>query len=122
MIFEEMTIMDLTRSATVLAVGTELTDGQTLNRNSQWISQRLTDLKFRVMIHETVPDDRALILEALARLSSKAGLLFITGGLGPTTDDFTREVISQWAGRELIWNESAWQEIVDRFTRLGIPI
>ena len=108
--------------AAILAIGTELTDGQTLNRNAQWISERLTELKFKVKAHETVPDDRRMIRESLERLSAQRGLIFVTGGLGPTSDDFTREVVSEWADKRLTWNESAWEKIVDRLNRLGVVI
>ena len=115
-------MMDTAHSVAILAIGTELTDGQILNRNAQWLSQKLTDLGFRVLQHETVPDDRPLMREALARFSSRAGLIFVTGGLGPTTDDFTREVIAEWAGRELKWDEASWAKIVERLGRLGVPV
>jgi len=117
---------DLTREAStraaILAIGTELTTGQITNRNAAWLSEKLTDLGADVVLHETVADDRAAILEALERCRKAADLLFVTGGLGPTTDDFTREVIAQWAEQPLEFYEPSWTKIQNRLNQLGIPI
>jgi len=109
------------RSA-ILAIGTELVEGQILNRNTQWISSQLRDLGFDVARHETLPDDHELIREALDRVASSVDLLFVTGGLGPTSDDFTREVIADWMGEPLEWHELSWRRILDRLTSLGIVV
>lgn len=109
-------------TASILAVGTELTTGQITNRNASWISERLVNLGVEVVLHETVPDERDLIFDALERCSRASRLIFVTGGLGPTTDDFTREVIAQWSGRPLEFHEPSWRKIQERLSRLGIPI
>lgn len=108
--------------ATILAVGTELTTGQITNRNAAWIGDRLSRLGFSVTLQETVPDDRALILGALERCSRDSELLVITGGLGPTTDDFTRDVVADWAGRALEYHEPSWTKIIARLTDRGIRV
>lgn len=108
--------------AAVLAVGTELTSGQTTNRNAAWISARLADLNVETRLHLTVPDDRELILAGLEQCAREAGLVFVTGGLGPTTDDFTREVIAQWCGQELRFDEPSWNAINERLGRMGVRV
>jgi molybdenum cofactor synthesis domain-containing protein len=108
--------------AAILAVGTELTTGQIQNRNAAWLSGKLEELGIPVALHETVPDDRALIRSALERCQGAAGLLLVTGGLGPTTDDFTREVIAEWAGAKLEPSESSWARVDARLRSFGIPV
>lgn len=62
------------------------------------------------------------MLEALQRLTLSHDLVFLTGGLGPTSDDFTRNVIADCAGKKLIWSEEDWQRIVSRLQTVGAPI
>ncbi len=109
-------------TATILAIGTELTEGQIINRNASWISQKLFKIGINTRAQITIPDDRTLINHELAHLSESANLLFVTGGLGPTTDDFTRDCISSWSGKKLVWNEEAWIWIQDRFKERNFPI
>jgi len=118
----ESSINSLTGKASVLAIGTEITTGQITNRNAAWISEKLVNLGVEVVLHETVADDRGAIREALEHCAKHSQLLFITGGLGPTTDDFTREVVSEWLKQPLEYQESAWQHIVNRLTEFGIPV
>lgn len=102
-----------------LAVGTEITDGQISDRNSQWLSARAGELGYEVLEHRAVPDDRAVILRALSELSERARLIFVTGGLGPTSDDFTRECIAEFAGEPLEWHEPSWSAILERLNARG---
>ncbi len=108
--------------ASVLAVGTELTSGQITNRNAAWVSKRLSDLGVQTEIHITVADDRTAILEALVLLSQKSDLIFVSGGLGPTSDDFTRELITEWAEQPAEFHEPSWQKIQDRLNARNLPI
>ena len=107
--------------ASILAIGTELTTGQITNRNAAWISEKLALLGAEVILHETVPDEHARILEALQNCEQHSQFIFVTGGLGPTSDDFTREVIAQWLKKPLIFNHNTWQLVRDRLSRIGIP-
>ncbi len=109
-------------NASILAVGTELTTGQVTNRNAAWLSERLGDLNIPVVLHETVADDRPMIKNALQRCADLSQFVLVTGGLGPTTDDFTREVIAEWLGEPLQFHEDVWQQIRNRLTSLGIPV
>jgi nicotinamide-nucleotide amidase len=106
----------------VLGIGTELTVGQILNRNGQWISQRMRNLGVSTSMQLVVPDEEKLILEALEFCLQHSDILFVTGGLGPTTDDFTRDIISRWSGRELEWDESSWEHISERLTSRGMAV
>jgi nicotinamide-nucleotide amidase len=106
--------------AVYLAIGTELTSGQITNRNAAWISSKLESVGIEVSWHLCVPDDRSLMRESMELAGSKAGLVFITGGLGPTTDDFTRDVVTEWWGERLEWHEPSWGKAVERLARRGI--
>ena len=114
--------MGLSPSAFILAVGTELTTGQTLNRNAAWISRELERLGIKTREHRTIADDRAIILQALRDAAQCAQLVFVTGGLGPTSDDFTREVIADFVQAPLEYDPSSWAAIVERLSRRGVPI
>jgi molybdopterin-biosynthesis enzyme MoeA-like protein len=73
-------------------------------------------------VHETVADDREMIRMALDHCKHLSGLIFVTGGLGPTTDDFTRDVIADWLGKPLRFHEPSWLKIHERLSRLGVPV
>lgn len=78
-------------TAAILAVGDELTTGQKVDTNSGWLSAQLLDRGITTCEHVTVPDDAEAIGRALDRLARVADLLLVTGGLGPTADDLTRQ-------------------------------
>ncbi|WP_413288311.1 competence/damage-inducible protein A [Bdellovibrio sp. HCB337] len=106
----------------VIGVGTELTSGQIINRNSAWISKNLKDLGVPTSCHLVVPDDRALILDALRFCAERSDTLFVTGGLGPTTDDFTRELISEWSQLPLEFDQASWDHVNHRLSSRGIQV
>lgn len=105
--------------ASILSIGTELTDGQILNRNAHWISQKLKKATVETQCHLTVPDDFAAMLNAVDICAQNSELIFVTGGLGPTSDDFTRDVIAKWCGKRLEFSESVWQAVQKRMTERG---
>ncbi len=114
--------MDGRNKAAVLAIGTELTNGQITNRNASWISAQLLKHGIQVLHHRTIPDERELIESELQDLESKVDLIFVTGGLGPTTDDFTRDCVASWAQLPLIWDEKSWTHIRTRLEERKIPV
>lgn len=106
----------------VLAIGTELTNGQIINRNASWISQKLLKMGLSTHAHLTIPDDRKQIAQELRHLAGQVNLLFVTGGLGPTSDDFTRDCIAEWSGKKLLWNEPAWAWITERLKERNVVV
>lgn len=106
----------------VLAIGTELTDGQIVNKNAAWISARLKDKGFVTDLHLAVPDERKAILEALASCAKSSDWIFITGGLGPTSDDFTRDVVAEWAKLPLEFDEASWRHVQARLGARGFAV
>lgn len=108
--------------ASILAVGTELTTGQILNRNAATLSEKLNRHGVQILAHVTVPDHRTLILDQLKALEEISDLIFITGGLGPTSDDFTRDVVADWLQQPLKFDEGSWQHIQQRLSSRGYPV
>jgi molybdenum cofactor synthesis domain-containing protein len=103
-----------------LTVGTEVTSGQITNTNAAWLSQQLSDLNIPVAAHLSVPDEHRQIIDSLNFISQRASLIFVTGGLGPTRDDLTREAVTEWLGSSLVFDQDSWDEIVRRLTQYGI--
>lgn len=108
--------------ATILGVGTELTTGQIVNKNGAAISEKLLPFGVITTAHLVVPDDRKLILDTLEFAAANSDLIFVTGGLGPTSDDFTRDLISEWAKKALIFDEISWQHVQQRLTSRGFTV
>jgi molybdenum cofactor synthesis domain-containing protein len=106
--------------ASILTIGTEVSSGQIINSNAAWIADQLVNLKMNPVWHLTVPDDEREIMDALNLAASRTRLLFITGGLGPTADDFTRQVVCRWWGDSLEFQPGSWEKIIQRFQMLGI--
>jgi nicotinamide-nucleotide amidase len=105
--------------AAVLTIGDELTCGYRLDTNSQAISRRLALLPVDVVLHMTVSDDRDAIHRALRVALEEAEVLVITGGLGPTEDDLTRQAVAAYFGLQLRENAEALDHIRERFAHRG---
>lgn len=110
------------KNATILGVGTELTTGQIFNKNASWISDKLIPFGLETSLHLTVPDDRPAILKGLDFCAQNSQYIFVTGGLGPTSDDFTRELISEWAKKDLEFDEKSWQAVQVRMTSRSLIV
>ena len=105
----------------VLNTGTELLLGSVVNTHLRLFSGALFPLGLRIQRQVTVPDGVA-IREALAETLGRADLVFVTGGLGPTTDDITREAVAEWLGLEMQRDETVVRAIEERFARRNLPI
>src|SRR5262249_43102063 len=90
---------------------------QRLDTNSQWLSERLGELGVRVVYHTTVADDLAANENVFRAAIARADIVVATGGLGPTADDLTREVLASVAGRELVLDEPSLEYIRHLFQR-----
>src|SRR5438045_2736512 len=99
----------------ILSVGSELTSGQNLDTNSQWLSRRLAEIGIPVGWHTTIADDLEANVEAFRIAARRARLVLATGGLGPTLDDLTREVLAQVAGVELVLDPVSLAQIEEMF-------
>jgi nicotinamide-nucleotide amidase len=103
--------------AEILAIGDEITGGQLLDTNSQWLSQRLGELGIRVLYHSTVGDELEPCVAVFRQAIERADIVIATGGLGPTADDLTREALAQAVGRPLELVPEALEHIRQLFAR-----
>ncbi len=105
--------------AEIISIGDELTSGQNLDTNSQWLSQRLGELGVRVLYHTTVADDLDANIRVIRTAGERADLVFATGGLGPTADDLTRDALAAVAGVDLVQDAATLAWLVGLFQRRG---
>ncbi|MDQ1702556.1 MAG: nicotinamide-nucleotide amidase [Frankiaceae bacterium] len=103
--------------AAVLAVGTELLTGEIVNGNAAWLGEQLTGAGVEVVWSCAVGDDRLGIADAIRTAAARASTVIITGGLGPTFDDLTREGLAAAAGVELVRDPQIERALVERFSR-----
>ncbi len=103
--------------AVVISIGNELTLGQTVDTNSAWLSQQLAAIGVSVRMHATVADDTEPIRELLDRAAAGADVVLVTGGLGPTEDDLTRQALAAALGVPLVLHEPSVEQIRAFFTR-----
>lgn len=103
----------------VIAIGDELTTGQRLDTNTQWISQRLTEHGVTVVAHTTVADDLALNRDVFRSAAERADVVVATGGLGPTADDLTRDALAAAAGVELLTDPALLAHIESLYRSRG---
>ena len=89
---------DPMHQAWIISSGTELTLGQSLDTNAAWLAARLAQLGIRAQRHVTVPDDVGAIRDVLVQAASACDVILVTGGLGPTVDDVTRQAVADAAG------------------------
>jgi len=106
----------------IINTGSELLLGRVLNTHQQWLCRRLTDLGYEVARQVTVPDTGKDIQQAACEALSRADFVIVTGGLGPTSDDLTRDLIAQLLGRKLILDETILAQIEQRFASRNRPM
>lgn len=105
----------------VINTGTELLLGNTINTHGAWFGRELFKLGLRVARQTTVPDGAA-IREAIEEAIGRSDAIIVTGGLGPTSDDLTREITAEVLGLELITDEAALRSLEGFFAHRGKPM
>ena len=108
--------------AEILSIGSELTSGQNLDTNGQWLSLRLAEIGIPVGWHTTIADDFDDNVAAFRIAVGRANLVIATGGLGPTQDDLTREVLARVAGVETVFDEASFTYIRNLFAKRKRPM
>jgi nicotinamide-nucleotide amidase len=103
----------------IIGVGTELLLGQIVNTNATWIGQRLADVGWDCLRHTVVGDNQERIAVAIREALGRADALIVTGGLGPTQDDVTREAVAAVAGVRLERHPEIEQWLRERFSRMS---
>ena len=108
--------------AVIITIGDELLIGQVVDTNSAWMAQELNKAGIRVVRRVAVGDVWEEIWQALDEEQQHAGIILITGGLGPTADDITKPLLCKYFGGQMTVNEAARQNVLNIFTRLNRPI
>lgn len=106
----------------ILSVGTELLLGNIANTDAQILSQGLSELGLNVYYHTVVGDNPQRAKEAVAIAKQRADIIITTGGLGPTCDDLTKNVLANAFGKQLVYDEESARRIQSFFTRVGRPM
>lgn len=101
--------------ASILAVGTELLFGQTINTNAAFLSEQLNQMGYDVMYHFVVGDNPARLKDKLAEAFSDTDLVLLTGGLGPTQDDLTKETVAEFMGAAMYEDKQVTADLVEHF-------
>lgn len=105
--------------AVILSIGDELVLGQTVDTNSAYLSDQLVRMGVSTLYHQTVADDLEATAIAIEQASRRVELVLISGGLGPTDDDLTRQALAKAMGVELTLHEPSVEVIRAMFTRRG---
>jgi len=103
------------KTAVIVSVGTELTEGIIQEKHLKYLAPQLRIMGFDVLKSVMVPDNFTLVQEEISNAVGRCSLLIVTGGLGPTSDDITREVVSKAAGTGLYFREEIWEIIKNRY-------
>ena len=100
--------------AEIIAVGTEILTGQIVNTNAQFLSEKLAEIGVDAYFQTAVGDNEARLLSLLEIASQRSNLVILTGGLGPTEDDLTKQTLAKFLGKNLVFDPQA-QEKLDIF-------
>src|SRR5689334_22965381 len=106
--------------AEIIAVGTELLLGQIVNTNAQFLSRECAAHGIDIYFQTVVGDNEQRLLDSLKLAASRADVVICTGGLGPTQDDLTKDVLAVLTGRHLVIHEPSMAAITSMFASRGI--
>ncbi|MBR9859628.1 competence/damage-inducible protein A [bacterium] len=109
-------------NAEIITIGDEILIGQTIDTNSAWIAQELNALGIDIVQISSVRDRKDTIHAAIKDAETRAELILMTGGLGPTKDDITKYSLAEYFNTELVRNELALKNIEQRFAKRGITM
>jgi nicotinamide-nucleotide amidase len=105
----------------ILNTGTELLFGSVINTHLAFLAQQLFPIGLRVERQLTIPDGDS-IRDAIIESATRCDVILVTGGLGPTSDDITREIVAELTGRPLQYDDSILQRISERFKVRGLKM
>lgn len=109
-------------NAEIISVGTELLLGQTINTDAAFVAQELSAIGINLLYTTVVGDNPDRLTDTLLRAYHRSDLIITTGGLGPTADDLTKEIITSSAGKKLVLHEDIKKEIEEYFSYRDRPI
>ena len=108
--------------AEIITIGDEILIGQVVDTNSAWMAKQLNLIGVRVKQITSVSDDADHILEALSQAEKRAGIILITGGLGPTKDDITKVTLAKYFNMGFRRDEETLEHVTEIFARLNRPM
>lgn len=108
--------------AEIIVIGDELLIGQVLDTNSNWICSQLNEIGVQVKHISTISDDKMEIIHALNLATSRAEVVLMTGGLGPTKDDLTKQALSEYFNSELVYDEEVLMHVKGIFAKYDRPM
>ena len=109
--------------AEIISIGTELLLGDIVNTNAQYLSQRMAEMGINLYFQTVVGDNPERILEAYEQAYRRADLVVISGGLGPTEDDLTKEMAARFFQKEMVYYPEIWEPISRYYQKRGsVPI
>ena len=103
--------------AEIIAVGTEILTGQIVNTNAQFLSEKLAEIGVDVYFQTAVGDNEARLMSLLEIASLRSNLVILTGGLGPTEDDLTKQTLAKFLGKNLVFDTQAQAKLDDFFAQ-----
>lgn len=109
-------------TAEIVAIGSELLLGQIVDTNSAWMAQRLTALGVNLYFKTVVGDNPGRMKDVISRALERADIVITSGGIGPTQDDLTREIVAEVTGRRLVQDAGMLSQVEDHFRRRGRPM
>ena len=109
-------------SAEIVTTGTEILLGEIVDTNAAWIAQKLRDAGVNLYYKTTVGDNEDRLRDVLELGLSRSDVIIVTGGLGPTVDDITRQAIARAVHRELQVDLGALETLQERFARFGVTM
>lgn len=105
--------------AELVSIGNELLSGRTLNTHAKDLGGELYAIGLQLMRDTTIPDDSAIIQSAVREALTRTDLVFVSGGLGPTVDDITRDALAQLLGRKIILDHASVAAMAERYAARG---
>ncbi len=109
-------------NAEIVAIGSELLLGQIVDTNSAWMAQRLSALGINLYYKTIVGDNPGRMKEVIDRALERSHVVITSGGLGPTQDDLTREIVAEVAKRKLVLSQELQDQVLTRFRRRGLTM
>ncbi len=106
----------------IITIGDEILIGQIVDTNSAWMAQQLTGNGFEIKTITSVGDNAQMITDALDIAFGRADVLLVTGGVGPTKDDITKNTLCAYFNTKLVFNEEVLQNIRDMFSKRNIQL
>ena len=106
----------------IITIGDELLIGQVVDTNSAWMGEQLNLIGLRVVQITSISDQREHILKALEQAASRAEIILITGGLGPTSDDITKPTLAEYFDSPMVFHPEVLKEVERMFAARGLPV